>query len=107
MFISPARNDTIKLTSEQVKNEAKGVIETQFDMEINGYKYTSNEIWDTLLYASASGKTINYACMNLEGALSCNLIYTYLKKEVNDLTLEERERKCNELPSICTGILDQ
>ena len=80
MLISPARNDTIELTSEQVRNEAKEVLETQFDIEINRYKYTSNEIWDTLLYASASGKTINYACMNLEEAPSCNLIYTYLKK---------------------------
>ena len=46
MLISPDRNDTIELTSEQVRNEAMEVVKTQFEMEINGYKYTSNEIWD-------------------------------------------------------------
>ena len=95
MLISPDRNDTIELTSEQVRNEAMEVVKTQFEMEINGYKYTSNEIWDTLLYSSASGKTINYACMNLEGAPSCNLVYTYLNAELISLTLEEIERRCN------------
>lgn len=97
MLISPARNDTIELTSEQVRNEAKEILETQFEMEINGYKYTSNEIWDTLLYASASGKTINYACMNLGNAPSCNLVYTYLNAELSNLTLEEIERRCNDM----------
>jgi hypothetical protein len=85
MLNSPARNDTIELTSEQVRNEAMEVVETQFDIEINGYKYTSNEIWDPLLYASASGKTINYVCTNLKEAPSCNLIYSYLKKELDGL----------------------
>jgi putative transposase len=90
-------NDTIELTSEQVRNEAMEVVGAQFEMEINGYRYTSNEIWDTLLYASASGKTINYACMNLEDAPSCNLVYTYLSAELSNLTLEEIERRCNSM----------
>ena len=77
MLISPARNDTIELTSEQVKNEAMEVVGTQFEMEINGYKYTSNEILDTLLYASASGKTINYAPL----ALFCDFISDEVKKK--------------------------
>ena len=42
MLISPGRNDTIELTSEQVRNEAKEILETQFEMGVNGYKYTSN-----------------------------------------------------------------
>ena len=97
MLISPDRNDTIELTSEQVRNEAMEVVKSQFEMEINGYKYTSNEIWDTLLYSSASGKTINYACMNLENAPSCNLVYTYVNAELSNLTLEEIERRCNDM----------
>lgn len=51
-------NDTIELNSKQVRNTAIEVIMSQFDMQINGYKYTQNEIWNTLLYASASNKTI-------------------------------------------------
>ena len=86
MPISPERNDTIELTSEQVRNEAIEVVETEFELEINGYRYTSNEIWDALLYASASGKTINYVCTNLEEAPSSSLLYTYLKRELSGLT---------------------
>ncbi len=72
MLISPERNDTIELTSEQVRNEAIEVVETKFELEINGYRYTSNEIWDALLYASASGKTINddKLCMRESGGSS-------------------------------------
>jgi len=89
-------NDTIELNSKQVRNTAIEVIKSQFDMQINGYKYTQNEIWDTLLYASASNKTIRYTCMKLENAPSCNLLYTYMKDKIlKDLSLDEIEKRCN------------
>jgi len=91
-------NDTIELTSKQVRNTAIEVVMSQFDMQINGYKYTQNEIWDTLLYASASNKTIRYTCMKLENAPSCSLLYTYLNDKVlKDLSLEEIEKRCNDM----------
>ena len=91
-------NDTIELTSKQVRNSAIEVIMSQFNMQINGYKYTQNEIWDTLLYASASNKTIRYTCMKLENAPSCNLLYTYLNDRVlKNLALEEIEKRCNDM----------
>jgi len=91
-------NDTIELTSKQVRNSAIEVIMSQFSMQINGYKYTQNEIWDTLLYASASNKTIRYTCMKLENAPSCNLLYTYLNDRVlKNLALEEIEKRCNDM----------
>ena len=74
MLTGPVRSNIIELTSEQVRNEAIEVVETEFGLKINGYRYTSNEIWDALLYASASGKTINYVCTNLEEAPSCSLV---------------------------------
>ena len=89
-------NDTIELNSKQVRNTAIEIVMSQFDMQINGYKYTQNEIWDTLLYASASNKTIRYTCMKLENAPSCNLLYTYMKdKALKDLSLDEIEKRCN------------
>lgn len=89
-------NDTIELNSKQVRNIAIEVIKSQFDMQINGYKYTQNEIWDTILYASASSKTIRYTCMKLENAPSYNLLYTYMKdKALKDLSLDEIEKRCN------------
>ena len=98
MNTSPERNDTIELNSKQVRNEAIEAVISQFDMQINGYKYTQNEIWDTLLYASASNKTIRYASMNLKNAPSYNLLYTYMKDKVlKGHTLEEIEKGCNEM----------
>jgi putative transposase len=92
------KNDTIELNSKQVRNAAIEVVMSQFDMQINGYKYTQNEIWDSFLYASASNKTIRYTCMNLENAPSYNLLYTYLKNKVlKDLSLEEIEKRCNDM----------
>lgn len=90
------KSDTVELGSKQVRDEAIGLVEGQFEMQINGYKYTPNDIWDPLLYASASGKTVRYACMNLEGAPSYNLVYTYLKEEaLKGLTLGQLEERCN------------
>ncbi len=91
-------NDTIEITSKQVRNSAVEVVKSQFDMQINGYKYTQNEIWDTLLYASASNKPIRYTTMKLENAPSCSLLYTYLKdKALKDLSLDEIEKRCNDM----------
>jgi len=96
MNTSLLENDTIELNSKQVRNSAVEVVMSQFDMQINGYKYTQNEIWDTLLYASASNKTIRYTCMKLENVPSCNLLYTYMKdKALKDLSLDEIEKRCN------------
>lgn len=98
MTTSLLENDTIELNSKQVRNIAIEAVMSQFDMQINGYKYTQNEIWDTLLYASASNKTIRYTCMKLENAPSCSLLYTYLKdKALKDLSLDEIEKRCNDM----------
>ena len=78
------KNDTIELNSKQVRNSAIEVVMSKFEMQINGYRYTQNEIWDTLLYASASNKTIRYTCMNLKNAPSYNLLYTYLKDSIKN-----------------------
>jgi len=91
-------NDTIELNSKQVRNAAIEVVMSQFEMQINGYKYSQNEIWETLLYASASNKTIRYTCMNLKNVPSYNLLYTYLKDKVlKGLSLEEIEKRCNDM----------
>ena len=96
MPVTLGRSDTIELSSKQVKDEAIELVKGQFEIQINGYKYTANDIWAPLLYAAASTKTIRYVCMNLEGVPSYNLLYTYLKQEaLKGLTLEQIEERCN------------
>jgi putative transposase len=92
------KNDTIELNSKQVRNTAIEMVMSQFDIQINGYKYTQNEIWDTLLYASASNKSINYTCMKLKDVPSCSLLYTYIEdKALKDLSLHDIEKRCNDM----------
>ncbi len=89
---------TIELNSSQVRNAAVEIVKAQFEITINGYKYTPNDIWDTLLYASASNRSIRYASMNLKGSPSYNLIYTYIKENaLGELTLEQIEERCNNM----------
>jgi hypothetical protein len=47
------------LTHEHVYDLTKTVLNENFDgFEINGYKYTNNEVWNVLLYASANRLSI-------------------------------------------------
>lgn len=51
-----------KLTNEQVHADSKSVLsETFCEFEINAYSYSSNEVWDVLLYASVNHIAINSA----------------------------------------------
>ncbi len=71
------------LTHEHVYDLTKTVLNENFNgFEINGYKYTNNEVWDVLLYASANRLSIKGACESLDEAPSYNWIYTMLKDEV-------------------------
>ena len=71
------------LTHEHVYDLTKTVLNENFNgFEINGYKYTNNEVWDVLLYASANRLSIKGACESLDEAPSHNWIYTMLKDEV-------------------------
>ena len=50
------------LTHEHVYDISKTVLNESFDgFEINGYKYSNNEVWDVLLYASANRLSIKGA----------------------------------------------
>ena len=71
------------LTHEHVYDISKTALNESFDgFEINGYKYSNNEVWDVLLYASANRLSIKGTCESLENAPSYNWIYTVLKEEL-------------------------
>lgn len=85
------------LTHEHVYESTKTVLNESFDaFEINGYKYSNNEVWDVLLYASANSLSIKGACESLENAPSHNWIYTALKDEVfSNTSLTTLEQQAN------------
>ncbi len=68
--------DMDTLSNKDVYVSTKIVLNESFtEIEINGYKYGTNEVWDVLLYASANHLSINATCEALEGAPSSNWMY--------------------------------
>lgn len=94
----PFSEDITSLTDEQVHHASMELLQESFStVEINGYQYTSNEIWDVLLYASTNRVSIKSACESLEHAPSYNWVYTILKEEVLEpSTLDELEQRANQ-----------
>lgn len=91
--------DSISLTDEQVHRTGIEVLQENFHaVEINGYQYTSNEVWDVLLYASTNRVSIKSACESLSNAPSYNWVYTTLKEKVlMPSTLDELEQCTNQV----------
>ena len=85
------------LTHEHVYDVSQTALNESFDgFEINGYKYSNNEVWDVFLYASANRLSIKGACESLDNAPSHNWIYTVLKDEVFETaSLDVLERQGN------------
>lgn len=67
------------------------------EVEINGYKYDENAIWDVLVYASANRISIKAACERLEGAPSFNWVYAFLGEQLPDIhTMKSLEKRGND-----------
>lgn len=90
--------NSAELNRDQVHTAAKEVMASTFpDVQINGYRYTQNEIWNVLLNASANRTSIKAASDWLKDAPSPNWIYTYLKEQVFEpCGLDCIERRGNE-----------
>lgn len=97
MMIIKFSKETTTLKQEEVHNKAKEVLKDTFsEITINGYKYTENEIWDVLLYASINRISINSTCTELKNVPSSNWLYGILDKELfKNNSMEELERKGN------------
>ena len=87
-----------RITDEQVHNLTQTVLHSNFDaLQINGYKYSHNEIWDVLLYASTNGVSIKTSCESLVDAPSYNWVYTMLKTKLfESYSLDELEQQGND-----------
>ena len=86
------------LTHEHVYDLTQTVLNENFDgFEINGYKYSHNEIWDVLLYASTNGVSIKTSCESLVDAPSYNWVYTMLNTKLfESYSLDELEQQGND-----------
>jgi hypothetical protein len=88
---------TTELTSGQVLTTTIDSLLEQFDLEVNGYKVKTEDIWQAVVAASAQGQAIQSAVNQLESAPDPSTIRLYLRtKLVKVTTLAALEVACNE-----------
>jgi len=88
---------TIELTSGQVLATTIDSLLEHFDLEVNGYKVKTEDIWQAVVAASAQGQAIESAVNQLESTPDPSTIRLYLRTElVQVATLAALEATCNE-----------
>jgi hypothetical protein len=88
---------TIELTSGQVLATTIDSLLQHFDLEVNGYKVKTEDIWHSVVAASAQGQAIESAVNQLESTPDPSTIRLYLRtKLVKVTTLPALEAACNE-----------
>jgi hypothetical protein len=88
---------TIELTSGQVLTTTIDSLLEHFDLEVNGYKVKTEDIWQAVVAASVQGQAIQSAVNQLESAPDPSGIRLYLRTELVEVTtLAALEAACNE-----------
>ena len=89
--------DTIELTSGQVLTMTVDTLIEHFNMVVNGYKFSTEDIWNMVVAASAQGQAIESAANQSEDAPDPSTVRLYLRTHLLSVTtLVEMEETCNE-----------
>ncbi len=82
-------NNTPKLSDQQTLNHARTTLETYLPLEANGYKCTTETLYDVLLAVTATGQTVTAVCADLVGTPDPETVRHYLMEQltVEDLPL--------------------
>jgi putative transposase len=90
-------HDTIELTSDQVLTMTIDSLIEHFSLVVNGHKFSTDDIWNVVVAASAQGQAIESAANQLESAPDPSTVRFHLRIGlVNVTTLEVLEAACNE-----------
>jgi hypothetical protein len=97
-------NDTLKLTDRKVLEHARTGLENHLTLEADGYKCSTEDLWNVLLGVAASRDTLESVCADLVGTSDPETIRQYLNQQLRVEDLPELERRLNaalamEIPS--------
>lgn len=102
--------DTIELTSDQVLMMTIDTLIEHFNLAVDGYKFSTEDIWNVVVAACAQGQAIESAANQLESAPDPSTVRFCLRTGlVNVTTLGTLEEACNKAlvahlpPRICGG----
>jgi hypothetical protein len=81
--VAPLPHTTISITDNQVHTTVIEVLQQMFPtVDLEGYAYQSQDLWNILVYASATRESIHSVCHRLKEAPSANWLYTTVKQTI-------------------------
>ena len=88
-------NDTLKLSDQKVLNEARAVLKDHLPLEADGYKCTSDSLYDALLGVAVNRGTLQSICQDWLGIADAETLRGYLNSQLRLEDLPELERRLN------------
>ena len=85
-----------ELTAQNIREMVQEVAQESLSIAVDGYKCTSEMIYDVLMKAASDGISIDAACRDLEGSASGNTIRELLNKQVDRTQLLQHEEEINQ-----------
>lgn len=90
-------NDNIELTDEQVLSMAKETLTQHFNLLVDGYKFTTEDIWNVVVSASVQRQAIESTTKQFKNAPDSTTVRFYLRNELlKENTLKDLEVGCNQ-----------
>ena len=88
-------NDTLKLSDQKVLNEARAVLKDHLPLEADGYKCTSDNLYDALLGVAVNRGTLQSVCQDWLGIADPETIRGYFNSQLRVEDLPVLERRLN------------
>ncbi len=89
------KDDTLKLTDQQVLEQARVGLQKHLALEAKGFKCSTEDLLNVLLAVGATGNTIESVCADLIGTPHPETIRQYLNEQLTVEGLPDLERSLN------------
>jgi hypothetical protein len=91
----PMSHDTLKLSDQKVLTEAREVLKEHLPLAADGYKCTSDNLYDALLGVAVNRGTLQVICTDWLGLVEPETIRGYFNGQLRVEELPELERRLN------------
>src|SRR5712691_5350564 len=91
----PMSHDTLKLSDQKVLDEAREVLKEHLPLEADGYRCTTDNLYDALLGVAVNRGTLQVICKDWLGLVEPETIRGYFNRQLRVEELPELERRLN------------
>jgi hypothetical protein len=85
-----------EVTAQDIRESMQSVAQEQLPLSADGYKCTSEMLYDVLMKAASENISIDAVCRDLESSASGNRVRELLNEQLDAEKLSEHERQINE-----------